>query len=118
MMGKQFTGVPQSLVVIREKERVLRVPKVFQEAVVVVPKLTPEQGLEKVLFDHLLRVVVEGLEVVEGARVLVQELPEEGGPAPVGGRYQDVPHLVAFLGQQRVAQSDRGEIQRFSQLIS
>ena len=71
----------------------------FQEAVVSVPKLTSEQGLEKVLFDHLLRVVVEGLKIVEGARILVQELPEEGGPAPVGGRYQDVPHLVTFLGQ-------------------
>ena len=90
----------------------------FQEAMIVGPKLTSKQGLEKLLFDHLLIVVVEGLKVVEGARVLVQEFPEEGGPAPVGCRDQDVPDLVTLLGQQGVAQGDGGKIQRFSQLIT
>ena len=118
MLGEQFTGVPQSLVVIREKEGVLLVPEVFQKAVVAVPKLTSEQGLEKVLFDHLLRVVVEGLKVVEGAWILGQELAKEGGSAPPGCRDKDVPDLVTILTQQCLTHWDGGDIQRFSQLIT
>ena len=90
----------------------------FQEAMISGPELTPKQGLQEVLLDHILGVVVERLKVVEGARELIQELPKEGGPAPVGCRDQDVPDLITLLCQHCVTQMNRGEIQRFSQVIT
>ena len=93
----------------------------LQESVIVVPELTSEQGLQKLLLpEHtrlvldLLGVVVEGLKVVEGARELVEELPKEGGAAPPGGSNQDVSNQATFLAQPCLTQQDGGEIQRLS----
>ena len=92
----------------------------FQEAMIAVPKLTPEQGLKELLLDYLLilGVVVKGLKVVEGARELIQELPKKGGSTSVGGRNKDVPDLATLLCHNCIAQMDGGEIQIFSQLIT
>ena len=93
----------------------------FQEAMIMFPKLTSEQGFQELLLHdyirllcHLMGVVVEGLKVVEGAWILGQELAKKGGSAPPGGRDQDVPDLVTILAQQCVTHWDGGEIQRLS----
>ena len=67
----------------------------------------PVQGRQEVLLGRHgglvpdVGVVVEGLEVVEGAGDLVEELPQEGGAAAPGGGHQEVPHLAALLVQPR-----------------
>ena len=80
----------------------------FQEAMIAIPELTSEQGLQELLLDHLLGVVVEGFKVVEGARELVQELPKKGGPTPPGGHNKDIHDLATFLTQHCITQMDGG----------
>ena len=92
----------------------------FQEETVVFFKLTSEESFQKLLLSDgtdtgllgwdLLRVVVERLEVVEGAGVLRKELTQEGGSASPRGRDQDISHIVILLAQKFVAQRDGGEI--------
>ena len=92
--------VPQTEVVIFKQEGVCPLSHMLEVAEVVLVKRTLEQTPEKGLLalnDILLPpvcVIVERLKVVEGARVLVEEVASEGGATPPGGQYEDLPGVL------------------------
>ena len=92
-----LTGIPESKVVIFKEEGVGPLRYMLEVAEVVPVEGALEQTLEKGLLalNDLLTappvgVIVEGLEVVEGARVLVEEVASEGGATPPGCQQEDL----------------------------
>ena len=92
-----LAGVPQPEVVVLEEEGVGPARHVLQVTEVSPVKLASEQTFQKVSFGHFVSavdvvgVIVQGFEVVEGSRILVEEVPQEGGAAPPRGQDQCVP---------------------------
>ena len=82
-----LAGVPQPEVVVLEEEGVGPARHVLQVTEVSPIKLASEQTFQKVSFGHFVSavdvvgVIVQGFEVVEGSRILVEEVPQEGRAA-------------------------------------
>ena len=111
-----LAGVPQPEVVVLEEEGVGPACHVLQVTEVPPIKLASEQTFEKVSFGHfvpavdVVGVIVQRFEVVEGSRILVEEVPQEGGAAPPRGQDQRVPGVVLqtiHWFYNRVSQSRR-----------
>ena len=91
-----LTGIPQSEVVIFKEEGVGPLSHMLEVAEVVPVEGALEQTLQKGLLalNDLtvppVSVVVERLEVVESARVLVEEVASEGGATPPGCQQEDL----------------------------
>ena len=103
-MKLYLAGVPQPEVVVLEEEGVGPACHVLQVTEVPPIKLASEQTFEKVSFGHfvpavdVIGVIVQRFEVVEGSRILVEEVPQEGGAAPPRGQDQRVPGVVLQTG--------------------
>ena len=95
-----LTGIPQSEVVIFKQEGVGPLSNMLEVAKVVPVKGALEQTLQKgflalniVTFPPV-RIIVERFKVVEGARVLVEEVASEGGATAPGGQKEDLPGVL------------------------